>query len=175
MPGEAPKKGGDQWKFDSAAVVGWLRERERQNALGEIAQIDEGEGRRRKIAAEAGLAEIELAKADGAAVSVADFGLAWASMIGAARAKLLGLGAKLGRVVALSDDPAECSSQIDAAVSEALQELSEFEPQIQIDSEGDSESEGGNVAGVATVGTSAGPDRQRMGGRGEKAERRVKR
>ena len=65
MPGGCTKRKGDQWRFDSAAVVSWLRERERSSALGEVAQIDEGEARRRKVAAEAALVELELAKEQG--------------------------------------------------------------------------------------------------------------
>jgi hypothetical protein len=137
MPGEAPKRPGDQWKFDTAASVEWLRQRERQSALGEIATIDEGEAKRRKIAAEAAMAELELAKAEEQAIGLQDFAKAWAGMIGSARAKLLGLGSKLGPGLAIIEDAAECSSIVDAGISEALQELSEFEPEIRFDAESD--------------------------------------
>lgn len=165
MPGDAPKKPGDQWRFDSGAVVEWLREKERVNALGEIAQIDEGEAKRRKLAAEAAMAELELAKAEGSAVSVPDVATSWASMIGAARSKLLGLGSKLGRQVAIVNDPAECNSIISAGVSEALQELSEFEPEIPIHAEVTPEPAVGGEARSPIVGAPAGPDSKRVGRR----------
>jgi Phage DNA packaging protein Nu1 len=49
MPGEPPKHGGDQWRFDPAASVDWLRERERKVVLGDIAKINETEARRQFV------------------------------------------------------------------------------------------------------------------------------
>jgi len=175
MPGDPPKKGGDSWRFESAACIGWLRERERQSALGEIAKIDREEAGRRKLAAEAALVEHDLALKQRAAVAVSDFGRLWTHMIGASRAKLRGIGAKLGRVVALSQDAAECEALIDELVSEALQELSEFEPEIPVEPAGSDEPASGRTKGYATVGAPAEPDRKRVGGRRAAAQPRVKR
>lgn len=172
MPGDPPKRGGDQWRFDTAAVVGWLRERERANAIGEIAQIDEGEARRRKIAAEAAMAELNLAREEGKAVGIADFEAAGAAMIGAARARFLGLGGKVGPVVALNSDPAECKALIDEAIHEALQELSEFEADICTESRGATESESGDAQAIEVVGAAARPDSKRVGGHGAKVKSR---
>jgi hypothetical protein len=152
-----------------------LRQRERQSALGEIATIDEGEAKRRKIAAEAAMAELELAKAEEQAIGLQDFAKAWAGMIGSARAKLLGLGSKLGPGLAIIEDAAECSSIVDAGISEALQELSEFEPEIRFDAESDKEAPSGDPKSSKAVGAPSGPDGKRVGGRGEKAIQRVKR
>jgi hypothetical protein len=175
MPGEAPKRPGDQWKFETAASVEWLRQRERQSALGEIATIDEGEAKRRKIAAEAAMAELELAKAEEQAISVQDFAKAWAGMIGSARAKLLGLGAKLGPGLAIIEDAAECSAAVDAGIGEALQELSEFEPDIQFEAKSDKPASGGAPEGPKAVGAAAGSDSKRVGGRRKETQQRVKR
>jgi DNA-binding transcriptional MerR regulator len=175
MPGEAPKRPGDQWKFDTAASVEWLRQRERQSALGEIATIDESEAKRRKLAAEAAMAELDLAKAEEMAVAVQDFSKAWAGMIGSARAKLLGLGSKLGPGLAIIEDAAECSSAVDAGIGEALQELSEFEPEIRFDAESDQQAPGGDAPGPKALGAAPGSHGKRVGGRGEKAIQRIKR
>jgi hypothetical protein len=175
MPGEAPKRPGDQWKFDTAASVEWLRQRERQSALGEIATIDESEAKRRKLAAEAAMAELDLAKAEEQAVSVQDFAKAWAGMIGSARAKLLGLGSKLGPGLAIIEDPAECSSAVDVGISEALQELSEFEPDIQFEAPSNQPASGGDTEGSKTMGTAAGSNGKRVGGRRKETQQRVKR
>lgn len=175
MPGEAPKRPGDQWKFDTAASVEWLRQRERQSALGEIATIDESEAKRRKLAAEAAMAELDLAKAEEQAVSLQDFAKAWSGMIGSARAKLLGLGSKLGPGLAIIDDAAECRSAVDAGIGEALQELSEFEPEIPFDAESDKQAAGGDSESPKAMGATTGPDSQRVGGRGKKAIERVER
>ena len=175
MPGDPPAKGGDQWRFESSAVVGWLREKERQSVLGEVSKIDEHEAKRRKLAAEAAMAELELAKKQGIALGIADFEASWAAMIGAARAKLLGLGAALGPEVALSSDPDECSSLVESGIAEALQELSEFESDIQVVASSDSKPEGGDAASVEVVGATARPDSKRMGRRRAEAVSRVKR
>ena len=172
MPGEAPKRQGAQWKFDSGTVVGWLRERERTEALGEVSKVDEGEARRRKIAADAALAEHELALKVGAAVSIADFETAWSAMIGAARAKFLGLGSALGPDVALIKDPAECTTVIDSAVKEALRELSERAPEVQLERAGTDEPDPLDEEAVETVRPAAGPDGKRVGGRGKTAKPR---
>lgn len=170
MPGEAPKRPGDQWKFDTAASVEWLRQRERQSALGEIATIDESEAKRRKLAAEAAMAELDLAKAEGQAVGLQDFAKAWAGMIGSARAKLLGLGSKMGPGLAIVDDAAECSSVVDLGISEALQELSEFEPEIRFDAESTPKAPSGDSVGTKALGSAAGSHGKRVGGRGKKTK-----
>lgn len=165
MPGEAPKKGGDSWKFESAAVVGWLRERERTNALGDLATLDEKEAKRRKLAAEAALAEHELALKTGAAVALNDFESAKGALIGAARAKFLGFGAALGPEVALLSSPQECSLVIENAVKEALRELSDNPPTISFEPFGTRESPTDRSETGGSVGTSAEPDRKRVGRR----------
>src|SRR5580698_9484060 len=75
MPHEARPgaKGQSSWRFDLAAVLEWHRSRERENAIGEIAKVDEGEARRRKLAAEAAIAEHELAVMQGAFVAIDDW------------------------------------------------------------------------------------------------------
>jgi hypothetical protein len=175
MPGSAPGRPGGQWKFDTATAIEWLRQRERQSALGEVAKIDESEAKRRKLAAEAAMAELDLAKAEGQAVSIQDFAKAWSGMIGSARAKLLGLGSKLGPGLAITEEPAECSSAVDSGIGEALQELSELEPEIRFDSEVSPEASGSDPASTKAVGAAAGSDGKRVGGRGKAAVKRVKR
>jgi hypothetical protein len=139
LPGEAPKVAGDRWKFDTAPAVGWLREKERKLALGEVAKVDANEAKRRKIAAEAALMELELAKAQGLLLPISDFVKAWEQMIGSCRAKMLALGSKLGPALAIISDAAECNLVIDRSVNEALLELSDFEPNIPFDCAGESE------------------------------------
>jgi Tfp pilus assembly protein FimV len=173
MPGEPPKHLGDQWRFDPAASVDWLRERERKAVLGDIAKINETEARRRKLAAEAALAELEYAKADGSVVAIGDFAKAWSQMIGSARAKLLGLGSKLGPAVAITEDAAECNALIDGSVAEALQELSEC--QISIEPERDREAESGVPEVPNAVGPPSRPHNKRVGRSGKKAVKRKQR
>ena len=53
---------GKEWRFNTAKVGKWLRDRAVEHATGEN-QTDEAELRRRKLAAETALAELNLAKA----------------------------------------------------------------------------------------------------------------
>lgn len=122
------RKGVGQWEFEVGAVVEWRLERERKSALGELANVTEIEARRRKLAAEAAMAEHELAVAQGKAASIADAERTWGRMIAAARAKFLSMGAKLGPQVAIESDLETCKALIDAANAEALAELSSYDP-----------------------------------------------
>jgi phage terminase Nu1 subunit (DNA packaging protein) len=122
------RKGVGQWAFEVGAVVEWRLERERKSALGELANVTEIEARRRKLAAEAAMAEHELAVAQGKAAAIADAERTWGRMIAAARAKFLSMGSKLGPQVALETDSEICKALIEAANAEALAELSGYDP-----------------------------------------------
>jgi len=122
------RKGVGQWEFEVGAVVEWRLDRERKSALGELANVTEIEARRRKLAAEAAMAEHELAVAQGKAALIADAERTWGRMIAAARAKFLSMGAKLGPQVAIEDDLETCKALIDNAIAEALAELSGYDP-----------------------------------------------
>ncbi len=118
------RQGVGQWEFSPAAVFQWRIDRERQAMLGTLADVDEAEARRRKLAAEAGLAELELRKAEGQVVAIADTEKAWQQMVGAARAKLLSIPTKLGPSLAIEVDPVTCQALVNSAITEALTELS---------------------------------------------------
>ena len=75
------------WVLNSAETAAWLKGRERVAALGEVCSLDIQEARKRKIAAEARIAEVAAAEREGAVVAIADFEASLAAMIGAARAK----------------------------------------------------------------------------------------
>lgn len=63
---------GIPWEFDLAAVVTWWGDRQREAAAGN-APTDMEEAKRRKVAAEAEMAELELAKAKGLVALIEDF------------------------------------------------------------------------------------------------------
>ena len=125
------RQGVGQWEFSPPAVFQWRIDRERKAALGDVEKIDEAEARRRKLAAEAGLAELELHIANGAAVRIQDQEKVWVQMVGAARARLLSLPSKLGRLLAIEVEPGACQALVESGINEALAELSGFEIQDQ--------------------------------------------
>ncbi len=63
---------GKEWTFDTAAVAEWHAEQAVVNAIGDTAAVDENELKRRKLAAETTVVEIEAAKARGEVVAVED-------------------------------------------------------------------------------------------------------
>ncbi len=63
---------GKEWQFNTADVSSWLKEKAREEAVGD-GPVDIDEARLRKLAAEAEMAELELAKAKGEVASIRDF------------------------------------------------------------------------------------------------------
>src|SRR3954463_14072305 len=60
---------GREWRFNSKAVVDWLRAQDVEQALGATDTPDIEAARLRKVLAEAQLAELELARQRGASIS----------------------------------------------------------------------------------------------------------
>lgn len=150
---ERPLRKGQQWRMSVKDVVDWLISRAEEKARGkESAGANENDAKQRKLMAEAELAELELAEKRGQAVSIATAQAAWSAMIGSARAKLRGIGSKLGPIVATEIDPFQCRLLIDQAIDEALLELSEED--ISIDAgepDGDADSGEDVPQGVGTA------------------------
>ena len=170
------RRGGSGWRIDAGAVLVWHREQERQNALGDVVKIDEGEARRRKLAAEASLAEHELALKQGTAVQIEDAVKVWGDQVSAARARLLGIGHKLAPLTAVETDPLTCQVLIDGAVHEALAELSQFDPgEIRNTSTRMEHSPHGSPEDGRSMGTAAKAYRKRVGRQKPKAKPRSQR
>lgn len=114
---------GKQWTFNTAEVVAWREEHVAQQVQGDTSQLDIEEARRRKMAAEAAMMELDLAKRRGEVLEVE----AVAEVIGDdyanVRAKLLSLPTKLAPILVGIEDPAECLMLIERGVTEALEEL----------------------------------------------------
>ena len=86
--------------------------------------------RTRKLAAEAQLAEMELAKARHEYVGVADVAGAWSEVLSAVRGRLLSMPTTLATIVANENEVARCQAIIETHVHEALTELSGYDPNI---------------------------------------------
>ena len=167
-PGTKDAKG--RWSLNSAVVSEWLRERERTLVLGEVSDIDEGEARRRKIAAEAALAEFDLAMKTGAAISIDDHGKSMDTAFGNVRAKLLNLGAKIAPLVIGSTNVTETKDLIDGGIREVLAELSNGEVRHNPISDDEPQPEGPGI--IPPVSPASRPDGKRVGRRGAKTQSR---
>ena len=105
-------------------VVRWREEQARLAATGDINAMDMEEARRRKLAAEAASAEIDLDLKRGVVVEV-DVALDEVGRgLDACRSKLLSLASRLAPQVAAEDDVPKCKALISEAINEALSELS---------------------------------------------------
>lgn len=116
--------GATAWQFESAAIVEWLREQSVKNAIGDLTKIDTAEARRRKVAAEAALAELELAERRRDLVEVAAVETVWCGLVGNFKARLLVMPSKLAVKVASLSEPPIVRATLEDAIYEALAELS---------------------------------------------------
>ena len=79
---------GVPWIFILSDVVAWWGERQRESAAGS-APTDVEDARRRKLSAEAAMAELELAKARGDVAPVREFEMAQSKMMAVIRTNIL--------------------------------------------------------------------------------------
>jgi len=86
------------------------------------------EARTRKVAAEAEIAELELAKIRGDLAIVADVASAWDDVLSAMKAKLMAIPTKMGPELAADDDANVIQSKLEAQIRECLDELSNYVP-----------------------------------------------
>lgn len=118
---------GQQWEFDSAAVAEWLQERAVTNKVGDIANIDIDEAKKRKMAAEASIAEINLRKLQGELVEYSEVEKAGIDSYSACRAKLMTIPSKVAPRVIICTKPEEAKALLEREIYQALEELGQYE------------------------------------------------
>lgn len=114
---------GREWQFDTAAVIEWLRQQDIEQAIGDTSKLDIDEARRRKIAAEAALAEMELAKERRQMIHVDEVAGVVADEYAKVRSRVLAMPARLAQPLSILDDPAAIEAEIKAECVDALSEL----------------------------------------------------
>jgi phage terminase Nu1 subunit (DNA packaging protein) len=114
---------GKEWVFDSAEVASWREEQIAQQAVGDVESLDIEEARRRKMAAEAALAELDLFTRRGDLIEVDLV----AGLIGEeyanVRAKILAIPTKLAPQLQGVTSAVERQDLIERAIIEVLEEL----------------------------------------------------
>ncbi len=118
---------GTTWQFDSATVFEWHKKQAAINAIGDVSRLDIDEARRRKLAAEAALCELDLSKARGDVISISEVGAVWLDIVSAARSRMLSIPAKMAAVIAPESDPMKIRELLETEIEESLDELSRFE------------------------------------------------
>lgn len=86
------------------------------------------EARTRKVAAEAEIAELELAKVRGELALVQDVVKAWDDVLAALKAKLLAIPTKMGPILAAETDAGNIQQQLEDQIRECLYELANYDP-----------------------------------------------
>lgn len=111
------------WIFNTASVIAWREDQAALNAVGDTASLDIDEARRRKLAAEAAMVELDLSKRRGEVIEIEEVAGVVGDDYANVRAKLLALPTKLAPQLIGIEDPAECQALIERGVAEALEEL----------------------------------------------------
>ncbi len=88
------------------------------------------EARTRKVNAEAEIAELELKKIHSELVNADDVVSAWTDVLGSVKSRLLSIPTKAAPVVAAEGSAGVCQDVIEQLITEALEELSRYEPKI---------------------------------------------
>lgn len=112
---------GIPWKFNSADVARWLREKAKADALGET-PADEAELKRRKLLAETEKAELELTKARGEVAPIRDFERAQAAVFAQIRANVMNAPQRLVLQLLGETDETIFKSKMRAELALALED-----------------------------------------------------
>ena len=171
-PGDKTPRG--HWVFNSVAVSNWLKERERESALGELANIGGSEARRRKLAAEASREELKLAIEEGKVVAIADYELEGQRVAAAIRAQALNYPVKMAPLVYRAKSMNEGKQILDYGMRELLNELSNLDGIIQEQTEVTAEPKGSKQKDRKAARAASGSNGKRVGRQGKKAESRIK-
>ena len=102
------------------AYIQYLRER---SVPGQMNVVSLDEARQRKLAADAKLAEIEVAKAEGAVASISAVEKGWTDLVHTVRGRLLALPQNIAAMVAVEDDTGKCEALMAREIRSALAEL----------------------------------------------------
>jgi len=119
------------------------------------------EARARKVAAEAQIAELELAKVQGELVIAEDVVSAWADTLTGLKAKLISIPSKAAPIVASEDSAGGCQKVLDELIREALEELSNYDPKI--DAANTQGTPGTSEESDVSAETASAPKRKRVG------------
>lgn len=158
------KRKGEANLYSVASVVRWREQQAALSASGNLAAMDMEEAKRRKLAAEAALVEIDLARKRAEVVDVSVIAAVVGGALSACRARLLGIGASVAPRLQLASDTASRKEMIDDAINEALHEISgpAFEFSGGTDGDGQESVECGFFGADAAA---AEDDAERVGGR----------
>lgn len=119
--------------------------------------------RTRKMLVDAAIAEMELAKARREYVAADDVEAVWSDVFANAKARLLSIPSTLAPMLRGQTDLATIKDILEKAVHDCLEELSSYEPRIDIAPRDDSSDEGGGAELDFDTPPAAATKRKRVG------------
>ncbi|WP_296052312.1 terminase small subunit [uncultured Alteromonas sp.] len=127
MPFDCKGGRGKPWVFDSSECVEWEKQQAINNALGDTDTTDTEELKRRKLAAETTIAEIDAAKKRGEVASLIEIERVWSQALIELRTRLRLIPARVSsRVLSLQNESDIKAALLDE-VDQALTTLAECE------------------------------------------------
>ena len=117
---------GKQWVFDSGEVLQWEKERAVQNAIGDVQVSDLDELRRRKLAAETTISEVEAAKVRGEVSDLATLEKQWSETFTMFRSRMQRIPARCAPGLLGEDNEIKIKEIIMTEINEALKVLGEY-------------------------------------------------
>jgi phage terminase Nu1 subunit (DNA packaging protein) len=130
-------------QYMTADVVAWMEKKKVENLIGNQDAIDLEEAKRRKMAAEAGLAELELMKEQGVLVEIDKVAQDFGEQLTNFRAKMISIPSKCAAQIYTAENVQEIKSILEDAINEALNEIrgiGQSNPEGEF-AEGDSEAD----------------------------------
>lgn len=123
---------GTGYEIDVGEVMKWQVDQAVKEVAEHFDAVNLDEARRRKVAAEAALAELDLALKRGDAVSLQVVAKRWAGMVTAFKYRCLAIPAKLAPVLVAETDLVAVRGMLEREIHEALDELTEHEPETEV-------------------------------------------
>lgn len=131
MPFEQRGGRGKEWSFDTAAVFEWEKEQAILSATGDLSRVTDDELKRRKLAAETTLVELEAAKKRGELLPREGIEKLLCELVIATRTRLLLVPKRCAvQLIGLSNEK-EIREIIEAEQLEALTDLSNIDPSAE--------------------------------------------
>lgn len=117
----------------------------------------------RKLQVETALAEMDLAKARREYVASSDVQHVWADVLANMKSKLLSMPTILAPMLVDQKDASQIKEIIDRSVIDCLEELSSYDPQIEVAPDDGGSDEGSGEGRNSNAQATAAPKRKRVG------------
>lgn len=121
---------GKEWMFETSDVLDWERDQAIRNIVGNLDTVTEEELKRRKLAAETSMLEIDLAKKMGEVAPLEDMELAWRDAVLEFKTRIRLLPSRCSiQLIGLTNE-SEIKSILRDEVDQSLTVLSEYNADV---------------------------------------------